>query len=61
MNLDEVARPLSKTAERGPASRFFRKYELQLGIVAVAVVVWVLFLFGSPLSLIHISEPTRPY
>ena len=32
----------------GPAGRFLRKYSLQLGIVAVAVVVWVLFLLGSP-------------
>lgn len=48
MTSDEAARPLSRTATRGPASRFLRKYALQLGIVAVAIVVWVLFLIGSP-------------
>ena len=48
MSSVDVARPLSKTAERGPASRFLRTYALQLGIVAVALLVWVLFLIGSP-------------
>ncbi len=48
MSVDEAARPLSRTAARGPASRFLRAYALQLGIVAVAIVVWVLFLIGSP-------------
>ena len=48
MSTDEVARPLSKAAARGPASRFLRKYALQLGIVGVAIFVWVLFLIGSP-------------
>jgi simple sugar transport system permease protein len=48
MSPDELARPLSKAAARGPVSRFLRTYALQLGIVAVAIVVWVLFLIGSP-------------
>ncbi len=48
MSSEEIARPRSKTAARGPVARFFRKYSLQLGIVAVAVVVWLLFLLGSP-------------
>jgi simple sugar transport system permease protein len=48
MSAEDPARPLSKTAEGGPASRFLRKYSLQLGIVVVAAVVWVLFLIGSP-------------
>jgi len=48
MSSDEAARPLSRTAERGPVARFLRTYALQLGIVAVAIVVWVLFLIGSP-------------
>jgi simple sugar transport system permease protein len=48
MSPDEAARPLSRTAGRGPVSKFLRKYALQLGIVAVAIVVWVLFLIGSP-------------
>jgi len=42
------SRPLSATAGGGPASRFLRKYSLQLGVVAVAIVVWLLFLMGSP-------------
>jgi simple sugar transport system permease protein len=48
MSSGESARPLSATASGGPASRFLRKYSLQLGVVAVAVVVWLLFLMGSP-------------
>jgi simple sugar transport system permease protein len=35
-------------AARQSASRFMRKYALQIGIVAVAVIVWLLFLLGSP-------------
>jgi simple sugar transport system permease protein len=66
MSSDEIARPLSRTAGRGPASRFVRKYALQLGIVIVAVVVWVLFLIGSPRTFlspdIYISfMSTTPY
>jgi simple sugar transport system permease protein len=38
---------MSRTEGTG-ASRFFRKYALQLGVVGVAIVVWVLFLIGSP-------------
>ncbi len=48
MSSDEAVRPLSRAAARGPVSRFFRTYALQLGIVSVAIVVWVLFLIGSP-------------
>jgi simple sugar transport system permease protein len=48
MSDGESARPLSATASGGPVSRFLRKYSLQLGVVAVAVVVWLLFLMGSP-------------
>jgi simple sugar transport system permease protein len=66
MSSDEIARPLSKTARRGPVTRFVRKYALQLGIVIVAVVVWVLFLIGSPRTFlagdIYISfMSTTPY
>jgi simple sugar transport system permease protein len=38
---------MSRTEGTG-ASRFFRKYALQLGVLGVAIVVWVLFLIGSP-------------
>ncbi len=31
-----------------PVSRFARKYAMQIGIVLVAVLVWLLFLIGSP-------------
>ena len=48
MSTEETTRPFSRTSGTGPAGRFLRKYSLQLGIVAVAVVVWVLFLLGSP-------------
>jgi simple sugar transport system permease protein len=41
-------RPLSPTAARGTFGRQLRKYSLQLGIVGVAVFIWLLFLIGSP-------------
>ncbi|HET6487590.1 MAG TPA: ABC transporter permease [Spirochaetia bacterium] len=44
----EAARPLSRTAGKGPVSWFLRRYALQLGVVGVAMVVWLLFLAGSP-------------
>lgn len=48
MSTEDAARPLSGTAARGPASRFLRTYAAQLGIIAVALVVWGAFLLGSP-------------
>jgi simple sugar transport system permease protein len=41
-------RPLSPSAGRGGLSRQLRKYSLQIGIVFVAVFIWLLFLIGSP-------------
>ncbi len=62
----EAARPLSRTAGRGPVSWFLRTYALQLGVFGVAVVVWLLFLAGSPRTFlakeIYISfMSTTPY
>ncbi len=37
----------SETA-RGKLSRFVRRYAMQIGIVLVGVLVWLLFLIGSP-------------
>jgi len=48
MSTDVGARPLSRTIARGPIARFLRAHAMQLGIVAVALVVWLLFLAGSP-------------
>ncbi len=48
MLVEEAARPRSKTAAAGSLARFLRRNSMQLGIVAVALVVWVLFLIGSP-------------
>jgi simple sugar transport system permease protein len=45
---EQAARPLSQTAQRGPLARFARTYSLQIGIVFVAIVIWLLFLAGSP-------------
>ncbi len=39
--------PLSAVPRSGPV-RFLRKYPLQIGIFLVAVVLWVLFVIGSP-------------
>jgi len=44
MAREEVSRPNARRS----ASRFMRKYALQLGIAAVAVIVWLLYLLGSP-------------
>ncbi|MGA2975229.1 MAG: ABC transporter permease [Spirochaetia bacterium] len=48
MSTNDSAPPLSRTTVAGPAARFLRRYAIQLGIAAVAVVVWVLFLIGAP-------------
>ena len=39
----------------------FRRYGSQMGIIGVGLFIWFAFIFAAPLSLIHISEPTRPY
>jgi simple sugar transport system permease protein len=62
----ESARPLSPAARRSPLNRFMRKYALQLGIVGVMVIVWILFLIGSPRTFlardIYVSfMSTTPY
>ncbi len=41
-------RPVSLSAASGAVPRLMRRYSLQLGVTAVAVVVWLLFLLGSP-------------
>jgi simple sugar transport system permease protein len=41
-------KPLSPSVGRGSLSRQLRKYSLQIGIVFVAVFIWLLFLLGSP-------------
>ena len=43
-----AGRPLSPSAGRSGLSRFLRKYALQIGIFFVAVIIWVIFLIGSP-------------
>ena len=43
----EVQRPLSPTAGRGALSSWARRNALQIGIVGVALFVWVLFLIGA--------------
>jgi len=47
-SIEETARPLSQTAQKSPLAKFARKYSLQIGIFSVAVVIWLLFLAGSP-------------
>jgi simple sugar transport system permease protein len=41
-------RPLSPTAGRGGLSRLLRRYSLQIGIVFVALFIWLLFLVSAP-------------
>lgn len=62
----EPVRPLSLKAERGRLTKFLRAYPLQLGIIAVAIVIWLLFLIGAPRTFlagdIYISfMTTTPY
>mgnify|MGYP000109058352 CR=1 FL=1 len=49
---DGVESPTGRLAAKRPAgnalSRFARKYAMQIGIVFVALLVWILFLIGSP-------------
>ncbi len=63
---NDAARPLSRTAGLGRLTKWMRRYPLQLGIVAVALVVWILFLIGSPRTFlapdIYVSfMTTTPY
>ncbi len=39
---------VSRVVRRSPLARFLRTYPLQIGIVLVAVLLWVLFVIGSP-------------
>jgi len=66
MSDNNIARPLSETVGAGPVVRFLRKYALQLGILAVGIIVWLLFVVGSPRTFmsgdIYISfMTTTPY
>jgi simple sugar transport system permease protein len=44
----EASKPKSPAAARGAVGSFFRLYSLQIGIVGVAIFIWLLFLIGSP-------------
>jgi simple sugar transport system permease protein len=62
----DTTRPLSQGAQRGPFRRFLRRYSLQIGIVFVAIFIWLLFLSGAPRTflsgLIYISfMSTTPF
>ncbi len=46
--IEENARPTSVPADKGGLSRFLRTFQLQIGIVLVAIFIWLLFLLGSP-------------
>jgi simple sugar transport system permease protein len=49
MNLvDKADRPPSAAATRSRFARLARRYSMRIGIVGVAVFIWVLFLIGSP-------------
>jgi simple sugar transport system permease protein len=49
MNLNtEAGRPLPSAGGTGGLARFLRKFSLQIGIFLVAVVIWLLFVLGSP-------------
>jgi simple sugar transport system permease protein len=49
MNLNsEAGTPLPPAAGIGGLARLLRKFSLQIGIFLVAVVIWLLFLIGSP-------------
>lgn len=48
MNSVTEAGPLSPTAKRGGFARLVRRYALQIGIVFVALFIWVLFVIAAP-------------
>ncbi len=48
--INETDRPVSPAAKRSPLRRFLRTYSIQVGIVGVAVFIWLLFLIGSPIT-----------
>ncbi len=47
-NAGEAGRPMSRTAGRGRLAAYFRTYPLQIGIVFVAIFIWLVFVIGSP-------------
>jgi simple sugar transport system permease protein len=46
--IEEVDLRADRVVQRSPIIRWARKWALQLGIVAVCLVIWVAFLIGSP-------------
>jgi len=46
--IQEAGRPLSPTAAKSRLVAFARAYPLQIGIVVVALFIWILFVIGSP-------------
>jgi simple sugar transport system permease protein len=63
---EEVNRPLSRAAQRGWVGIWLRRYAIQIGILGVAIFIWILFLIGSPQTFlareIYISfMTTTPY
>jgi simple sugar transport system permease protein len=48
-----LERPTSQKAETGAFRRVLRKYMLQIGIVFVAIFIWLLFLIGAPRTFLH--------
>ncbi len=47
-SVTKAKRPMSPTASRGGLSSWARRNALQIGIVFVALFIWVLFLIGAP-------------
>ncbi len=47
-SIAEAPRPLSPAATRGGLSRWARNNALQIGIVFVALFIWLLFMIGAP-------------
>ncbi len=44
----ETQRPIAPTANRSGLSRWARRNALQLGVIAVALFIWLVFLIGAP-------------
>lgn len=47
-NVGKVDLRAEREIQRSPIMKWMRKWALQLGIVAVAIVIWIAFLIGSP-------------
>jgi simple sugar transport system permease protein len=52
---DKALRPPHPAASRGRFAKLARRYSMRIGIVGVAVFIWLLFLIGSPRTFLGVD------